>query len=88
MTTDATAPASDVRLLLVERARCHLCEDAHRVLDDVAAASGQPWVSVDVDASEELLEQFGELVPVVLVDGVPRGHWRLEAAPILAALKG
>lgn len=80
--------AGDVRLLLVERAGCHLCADAHAVMDAVTNATGQPWVSVDVDASPELLEAFGELVPVVLVDGEPRGHWRLDAATILHALDG
>ena len=86
-TASSGAGAGDVRLLLVEREGCHLCHDAHRVLDEVTAASGERWVRVDVDANTELLEQFGELVPVVLVDGVPRGHWRLDAAVILAALR-
>lgn len=85
MTADRSG-ATDVRVLLVERAGCHLCLDAHRVLDGVTAASGERWVSVDVDASPELQAEFGELVPVVLVDGVPRGHWRLDPATILAAL--
>ncbi|PWD52444.1 glutaredoxin family protein [Serinibacter arcticus] len=80
-------PATDARVLLVERRGCHLCEDAHRVLDAVTATSGQRWVSVDVDSSDELLAEYGELVPVVLVDGVPRGHWRLDAAAVLAALR-
>jgi hypothetical protein len=79
--------SADARVLLIERVGCHLCADAHRVLDAVTAATGQRWVSVDVDASEALQMEFGELVPVVLVDGVARGHWRLETAPILAALR-
>ena len=79
---------TDARVLLVERAGCHLCADAHRVLDAVTASTGHRWVSVDVDASEALQQEFGELVPVVLVDGVARGHWRLETEPILAALRG
>ena len=84
-----TIPSSgDVRLLLVERAGCHLCADAHAVMDAVTKATGQPWVSVDVDASDPLLEAFGELVPVALVDGDPRGHWRLDAATIIRALDG
>ena len=79
--------ADDVRLLLVERAGCHLCADAHAVMEEVTRATAQPWVSVDVDASPELLEAYGELVPVVLVDGEPRGHWRLDAATVVKALK-
>lgn len=78
---------SDTRLLLVERAGCHLCADAHAVMDAVSRESGLPWSSVDVDSSEDLLAAYGELVPVVLVDGTPRGHWRLDAAHVLAALR-
>lgn len=71
---------TDVRVLLVERAGCHLCADAHAVLDAVTAATGVGWASVDVDSSPDLLDAYGELVPVVLVDGHERGHWRLDRA--------
>lgn len=56
------------------------------VLDAVEARTGERWVSVDVDSSPDLLEAYGELVPVVLVDGRERGHWRLDPSPILSAL--
>ncbi|TNU76741.1 glutaredoxin family protein [Miniimonas arenae] len=79
---------SDVRIILLERAGCHLCAEAHEVLGQVAQASGERWVSVDVDASPQLQEAWGELVPVVLVDGAERGHWRLDATRVLAALRG
>lgn len=80
--------AGDVRVLLVERPGCHLCQAAHAVLDAVTAASGEHWASVDVDSSGQLQEAYGELVPVVLVDGVARGHWHLDARVVLAALRG
>ncbi|WP_454296191.1 glutaredoxin family protein [Salana multivorans] len=77
----------DVRVLLVERAGCHLCADAHAVLDAVAARTGERWASVDVDSSPELLETYGELVPVALVDGRECGHWRLDPGVIEAELR-
>ncbi|GMA32412.1 glutaredoxin family protein [Litorihabitans aurantiacus] len=86
MDDDGSGGGGDVRLILVERLGCHLCQDAHRVLDAVTERTGHAWVSVDVDASPELQEQFGELVPVALVDGRPQGHWRLDASVIAAAL--
>lgn len=76
----------DVRLVLVERAGCHLCQDARAVLAEVAAATGQAYAIVDVDDSPALQEAYGELVPVILVDGIERGHWRLDAGRIRAAL--
>lgn len=82
----AANEAEDVRVLLVERAGCHLCEDAHRVLDAVSATSGERWVSVDVDSAPDLQDAYGELVPVVLVDGAVAGYWRFDAAAVRAAL--
>ena len=61
---------------------------AYEAPSAVTASTGERWASVDVDASEALQQEFGELVPVVLVDGVARGHWRLQTEPILAALRG
>lgn len=78
---------NDVRVLLIERPGCHLCAAAHAVLDQVTARTGERWVSVEVDSSPDLQEAYGELVPVVLVDGVERGHWRLDGAVIEAALR-
>lgn len=78
---------ADVRVILIERPGCHLCVAAHAVLDEVTATSGEPWRSVDVDSSPALQEAYGELVPVVLVDGVARGHWHLDSAVVLQALR-
>ena len=58
------------RLVLYERAECHLCEDARLVLD---ALIGQDrYDRVDIDASDELVVRYGFRVPVLAVDGVDR----------------
>lgn len=76
----------DVRLLLIERAGCHLCDAGRRQVELAAARTYQPWRIVDVDDSPDLQEAWGELVPVALVDGVEVGHWHLDADRIVAAL--
>lgn len=78
---------SDVRLVLVERPGCHLCGPAREVVERVARECGEEWVGVNVDANPELLAAYGELVPVVLVDGIERGHWRLDEAELRRALR-
>lgn len=77
------------RVVLYVRAGCHLCDQARDVLGEVAAATGHHWSEVDVDAAAPasgLVDRYGELVPVVTVDGVPQGYWRLDAARIARAL--
>ena len=58
------------RLVLYERAECHLCEDARLVLD--ALIGPDRYDRVDIDASDELVVRYGFRVPVLAVDGVDR----------------
>ncbi len=58
------------RLVLYERAECHLCEDARLVLD--ALIGPDRYDRVDIDASDELIVRYGFRVPVLAVDGVDR----------------
>lgn len=67
------------RVVLYLRAGCHLCEQARAVLARVREQTGQSWQEVDVDSSAELRERYGDLVPVVEVDGVRQGHLRIDA---------
>jgi len=54
-----------VRLVLVTRKGCHLCEDAERHLRDLGF---EPELA-DVDADEDLYRLYDFRVPVVLLDG-------------------
>ncbi|MFC8193471.1 glutaredoxin family protein [Cellulomonas sp. NPDC057328] len=89
-TAPAPVPAADARLVLYGRAGCHLCDDARAVVRRVSAATGAPWAEVDVDVplpdGRVLADELGELVPVVDVDGVRRGYWRVDEARLLRAL--
>jgi hypothetical protein len=45
------------------------------------------WVETDVDVvGGDTLEEYGELVPVVEVDGVRQGYWRIDADRLRQAL--
>lgn len=62
------------RVTLYTRLRCHLCEDAHRVLTEEQRRFGFAMEVRDIDADTELTREFGECVPVVAVNG--RVHLR------------
>lgn len=68
------------RLTLISRAGCHLCEEAEAVLDRIAA--GQ-WTRVEVADSIELERDYGDRVPVVILDGREHGYWRVEEERLL-----
>jgi glutaredoxin len=80
------------RVVLYVRAGCHLCDEAREVVVAAAEAAGTTWVEIDVDASAAddggaLQREYGESVPVVLVDGVQRGFWRIDPARLAKALR-
>ena len=77
------------RVVLYVRAACHLCDDAREVVNDVVTEAGATWVEVDVDTAADsagLTAAYGELVPVVTVDGVQQGYWRLDPDRLRRAL--
>lgn len=55
------------RVVLYERAGCHLCEEMRSTLDEFLGA--QRYERVDIDASDELVLRYGFRVPVLAVDG-------------------
>ncbi|MGV8966751.1 MAG: glutaredoxin family protein [Cellulomonas sp.] len=78
------------RVVLYVRAGCHLCDQARAVVASAAAEADTTWVEIDVDAADDggaLQREYGESVPVVLVDGVQRGFWRIDRARVAKALR-
>ena len=74
------------RLTLITRPGCHLCEDAKAALDRVVAVTGDRWVEKDVTADIELEREYGDRLPVVLLDGKEHGYWRVEEERLLRDL--
>jgi Glutaredoxin-like domain (DUF836) len=58
------------RLVLYERAGCHLCEDAATILDVELGRAG--YERVDIDTDDDLIVRYGFRVPVVSLDGADR----------------
>ncbi|MGW0431405.1 glutaredoxin family protein [Micromonospora sp. NPDC003197] len=74
------------RLTLITRPGCHLCEVAKEAIDRVVATTGDQWVEVDVTGDLELERDYGDRLPVVLLDGREHGYWRVEEDRLLRDL--
>ncbi len=85
-----TEPVGNPRVVLFTRPGCHLCDDAREVVRQVCADVGEEWVEVDIDddPSGSLVGRYGEYVPVVEVDGVQQGFWRVDATRLARRLAG
>jgi len=80
----------NARVVLYGRQGCHLCDEAREVVRTVCAETGDGWAEIDIDAGDvpgrDLVDELGELVPVVEVDGVRQGYWRIDAARLRRTL--
>ncbi|MGH8876398.1 MAG: glutaredoxin family protein [Stackebrandtia sp.] len=74
------------RLRLLTTKHCHLCASAREVLARVAAASGTDWDEVDVAGDDELAREYGDRLPVVLLDGREHGYWTVDEDRLLRDL--
>ncbi|MGO2003254.1 MULTISPECIES: glutaredoxin family protein [Micrococcaceae] len=67
------------RVRLLSRTGCHLCAAARTTVQTVAERHGVAWDEVLIDDDPALMHEFGEEVPVLLVDGVQRDFWVIDA---------
>lgn len=75
-----------MRVRLLGRPGCHLCDDARSVVTQVCGELGVGWEEADVSSEPELLRRYGEYVPVVFVDGEQHDFWRVSPDRLRAAL--
>jgi hypothetical protein len=83
-----------VRLTLLTRAYCHLCDEMAEALEPIASAAGTAVDLIDIDAPgrEALEEAWGDCVPALFAgdpaDGVLLCATRLDPERVRAALGG
>ena len=66
------------RVQLLTRQGCHLCDVAAETLARIAAEAGEVPEAVDVDADPELQGEYGDRVPVVLLDGREHSYFTVD----------
>jgi glutaredoxin len=74
---------------LVTKPGCHLCDEARGVVTAVLA----DFASVSLDERSilddpQLLEQYSEEIPVVLINGRVHNIWRVDPVRFRTALEG
>ena len=66
------------RLQLLTRSGCHLCETAAETLTRIGAEAGLVPEAVDVDTDPGLQAEYGDRVPVVLLDGREHSYFTVD----------
>jgi hypothetical protein len=76
------------RVTLLTRVDCHACAAARADIARICGELGVPWSEQDVDTDPELRAEYGDRVPVILVDGVEHSFWEVEEERLRRALAG
>lgn len=74
------------RVTLLSRGDCHLCDVARADLTRITGELGVALSEVDVDTDPELRAEYGDRLPVILIDGAEHGYWRVEEERLRRAL--
>ncbi|MEJ7770329.1 MAG: glutaredoxin family protein [Geodermatophilaceae bacterium] len=74
------------RVHLYTRTNCHLCEVAHTDLERICSDLGVIFAEFDVDTDPTWRAEYGDRVPVIMVDGIEHGYFRVDEARLRAAL--
>ena len=93
MTPSFQKATSRPRVELLTRDGCDICARAHTRLAELACELGFELSSTDVDAAalagnSALRAEFGDRLPVILLDGLEHSYWEIDEPRLRADLAG
>jgi glutaredoxin len=74
------------RVVVYTKPGCHLCEDACTEVARIVGDLGVDWEPLDISGDEQLMREWGEYIPVIVVDGQVHGWFRVNEDRLRAAL--
>ena len=83
----------DIRLTLIGKPGCHLCDDAREVVQavmaEVQATDAAPGIALEERSildDAALAARYAEEIPVLLIDGEVHDYWRIDPVRLKTAL--
>jgi hypothetical protein len=77
-----------IRLRLLSRPGCHLCEEMRADVDRILEGRAHDWEIVDVDSDDEIARRWSDSIPVLFVNGRLFAKLRLpKLAPALRLMR-
>ena len=83
-----------IALTLLTKPGCHLCEEAKTVVDSAINkfksehSSENPIELTEVNILEDqaFLDEYGEEIPVLQINGATHAYWKIDSERLIAAL--
>ena len=88
LTGRAEGGSAGVRVLLIGKPGCHLCDDAREVVAGICADLGMGWREESIIDNPRWAARYADFIPVVIVDGVEHAMWRVDPDGLRRALAG
>lgn len=66
------------QVIVMTRQGCAACVRAEADVERICDELGVQWSVADVDTDPEWRAEYGDRVPVILVDGDEHGYWAVE----------
>jgi glutaredoxin len=58
-----------IRLTMLSRPGCHLCEEMRREVDSLLSDQPHEWEVVDIDTDPDLARRHSDSIPILFVNG-------------------
>ncbi|MBZ5534341.1 MAG: glutaredoxin family protein [Acidobacteriia bacterium] len=75
-----------MRIQLLSKPGCHLCEDAEKVVQTVCGRLALPWEQINIEQDADLYERYKHEIPVLLLDGKRTFKYHIEEKALCTAL--
>jgi glutaredoxin len=72
---------------VMTRKDCPACAAAESDIRRICTELGVEWTVEDVDTDPEWRAEYGDRVPVILIDGLEHGYWKVEEDRLRQALR-
>lgn len=72
-----------MKLLLYTKPGCHLCDEMKIVVANVARQFSVEVEEVDISADPDLMQEYGEQIPVLMLDGKKIAKYRISEADLI-----
>jgi len=76
-----------LKLELLTRPGCHLCEEMAEVLEKVLPKYDLTYIALDIDQDPDLKRRFTDVIPVLLRNGKPVAKTRLDSRQLERILR-
>lgn len=74
------------QVVVMTRHGCPSCVRAEEDVERICGELGVVWSAADVDSDPEWQAEYGDRVPVILIDGAEHGYWKVEEERFRKAL--